>query len=256
VTRRIFLAGASGAIGRRLIPLLLAAGHEVIGTTRSPEKAKLLSSLGIVAAVVDVFDVERLEKAMVATRPDVVVHQLTDLPPGLDPARMAESIVRNARVRREGTHNLVAAALAAGAGTIVAQSIAWAYAPGPLPHRENDPLDLQAEGSRSISVRGVAALEDAVLGSRLDAVVLRYGHLYGPGTGADTPPQSAPVHVDAAAFAALLAIEHNRFGAFNIAEPNPEVSSDKAIHELKWRHTFRLNFADGADESLSSGTVR
>jgi len=111
---KIFLAGAAGAIGKRLVPLLLDAGHRVVGTTRSPTKADALHAVGVEPVVVDVFDAPALSRAVSAARPDIVVHQLTDLPPGLDPARMAEGTRRNARMRREGTQNLVTAALAAG----------------------------------------------------------------------------------------------------------------------------------------------
>ena len=236
----IFLAGASGAIGQRLIPQLLAAGHQVTGTTRNADKAEKLLALGVEPFVVDVFDADALSRAMGATRPDIVVHQLTDLPSGLDPSRMGEAIVRNARIRNEGTRNLVAAAVASGVRRMVAQSIAWAYAPGPEPHREADPLDGGASGNRGISVGGVIALENSVLNAPFAGIVLRYGQLYGPGTGTDTAAGASPVHVDAAAYAALLAIDRGAPGAFNVAEPNQAVSTQKAVEELGWRADFRL----------------
>ena len=96
---RIFLAGASGAIGRRLVPLLLAAGHHVIGTTRSGEKANELKAGGVEAVVVDVFDPKTLRDSVVWARPEVVVHQLTDLSQVLDPARLCDALTRNARLR-------------------------------------------------------------------------------------------------------------------------------------------------------------
>ena len=237
---RIFLAGASGAIGQRLIPQLLAAGHQVTGTTRNADKAATLRALGAEPAIVDVFDAEALSRSMLAARPDIVVHQLTDLPPGLDPSRMGEAIVRNARIRDEGTRNLVAAAVASGVRRMVAQSIAWAYAPGPEPHGEADPLDGGASGNRGISVGGVIALEKAVLNAPFAGIVLRYGQLYGPLTGTDTAAGASPVHVDAAAYAALLALDKGAPGIFNVAEPNPAVSTLKAIKELGWRADFRL----------------
>lgn len=238
---RIFLAGASGAIGQRLIPQLLAAGHEVTGTTRNADKAEKLLALGVEPFVVDVFDADTLSRAMDATRPDIVVHQLTDLPKGLDPSRMGEAIVRNARIREEGTRNLVAAAVASGVRRMVAQSIAWAYAPGPEPHGESDPLDGGASGNRGISVGGVIALEKAVLNAPFASVILRYGQLYGPGTGTDVPAGASPVHVDAAAHAALLALDKGAPGVFNVAEPNQAVSTQKAVEELGWRADFRLS---------------
>ncbi|QKD06241.1 NAD-dependent epimerase/dehydratase family protein [Mesorhizobium loti] len=237
---RIFLAGASGAIGQRLIPQLLAAGHEVMGAMRSAEKAEKLLALGVEPFVVDVFDAEALSRAMVAVRPDIVVHQLTDLPSGLDPSRMGEAIVRNARIRDEGTRNLVASAASSGVRRMVAQSIAWAYAPGPQPHAESDALDGGASGNRGISVGGVIALEKAVLNAPFAGVVLRYGQLYGPGTGTDAAAGASPVHVDAAAYAALLALGKGAPGAFNVAEPNLAVSTQKAVEELGWRADFRL----------------
>jgi nucleoside-diphosphate-sugar epimerase len=231
---RIFVAGASGAIGRPLTALLVAAGHEVTGTTRSPEKAPTLEALGAKAAIVDAYDAFALTAAVKAASPEIVIHQLTDLPPGVDPARMAEFAARNAHLRREGTANLVKAALMAGARRLIAQSIAWAYAPGPLPHREDGPLDRKAEGLRAVSIRGVIALEEAVLSAPLEGIVLRYGRLYGPGTGVERalPPS---VHVEAAARAALLAVERGNAGVFNVAEPCGELSSEKAALELGWK---------------------
>jgi nucleoside-diphosphate-sugar epimerase len=241
MSERIFVAGATGVIGRRLLPLLLRAGYEVFGTTRSATKANELRAAGIEPIVVDVFDAATLHRTMASVRPQVVIHQLTDLPRGLDPQLMAEAVVRNARIRSEGTKNLVAAALAAGIGRMIAQSIAWAYAPGPQPYRESAPLDMNATGSRATSVQGVAALERLTLESPpLSGTVLRYGQLYGPGTGSDRPTGSAPVHVDAAAQAALLALERTAEGIFNIAEDSGFVSTEKARQELGWRATFRL----------------
>jgi nucleoside-diphosphate-sugar epimerase len=241
MSHRIFLAGASGAIGRRLGRLLRDAGHEVTGTTRSAAKADALREIGVEPVIVDVFDADALARAVRTARPSTVIHQLTDLPPGLDPARMDEAIARNARLRREGTRHLVLAAIAAGARRLIAQSIAWAYAPGPEPHGEDDPLDAGATGARAVSVGGVIALEEAVLNAApLEGIVLRYGQLYGPGTGVDRPTGSAPLHVDAAAYAALLAIDRGAPGAYNIAEPNAYVATDKARSGLGWEPGLRL----------------
>ncbi|MGN8118609.1 NAD-dependent epimerase/dehydratase family protein [Labrys sp. 22185] len=238
--RTIFLAGATGAIGAPLTRLLRQAGHRVVGTTRTPAKADALRELGAEPVVVDVFDRDALVAAVTAARPEIVIHQLTDLPPALDPARMADFVPRNARIRREGTANLVAAALAAGARRIIAQSIAWVYAPGPLPHAETALLNHGAEGPGAVSVQGVIALEDAVLQAPAEGVVLRYGYLYGPGTGSDSPRRPMSVHVDAAALAALLAIDHGKPGAYNVAEASAELSTARALDELGWRADFRL----------------
>jgi len=231
---RIFLAGATGVIGSRLAAMLREACHTVIGTTRSPAKADALRRIGVEPIVVDVFDAQALARAVAAARPDIVIHQLTDLPRGLDPAKMDEAIRNNARLRIDGTRNLVDAAVAAGARRLIAQSIAWAYAPGPEAHVESDPLDVGAQGIRGISVRGVAALERAVLDGPLEGIVLRYGQLYGPGTGTDAATGKSPVHVEAAARAALLAIDRGARGVYNIAESNPHVSTEKARTELGW----------------------
>jgi nucleoside-diphosphate-sugar epimerase len=210
---RIFLAGAAGVIGRRLTPLLLAHGHSVWGTTRSQGNREFLRKLGARPVVVDVFDSEALATAVLDARPEIVIHQLTDLAVVHDPAKRSSALARNARIRDEGTRNLVAAAREAGARRLIAQSIAWAYAPGPRPYCEDHPLDLNAEGDRLVSVRGVESLERQVLGaSAMEGMTLRYGRLYGPGSGTDTPPSPPAVHVDAAAYAALLAIDHREQG--------------------------------------------
>ncbi|HJT06165.1 MAG TPA: NAD(P)-dependent oxidoreductase [Stellaceae bacterium] len=241
MAQRIFLAGAAGAIGQRMLPLLRAAGLSVTGTTRSAAKAESLRAQGVEPVVVDIFDAEALSRAVKAARPDVVIHQLTDLPQNLEPSLMAQAIPRNARIRSEGTRNLVRAAIAAGARRLVAQSIGWAYAPGPEPHAESDPLDADAEGDRGITLRGVIALEELTLHSPpLAGIVLRYGQLYGPGTHSAQPSNLSPVHVDAAAHAAVLAIDRGRPGAYNIAQPNQHIATEKAQRELGWNADFRI----------------
>jgi nucleoside-diphosphate-sugar epimerase len=240
MTRTIFLAGAAGAIGARLVPLLQGAGYAVVGTTRSPARAAALAAAGVTPAVVDVFDAAALASAVAQAHPEIAIHQLTDLQLVLDPSRMAGAVANNARIRIDGTRHLIAACLTAGVRRVIAQSIAWLYAPGPGPYAESHPLDRAAEGSRAVSVGGVEALERAVLESPpIEGVVLRYGQLYGPGTGTDEPRGPAPVHVDAAAHAALLAIDRARSGVYNIAEPVGLVAIDKARNELGWDPAFR-----------------
>ena len=240
MAHKVFVAGATGAIGRALTPLLVEAGYEVFGGTRRAERAKLLEAVGVVPVVVDVFDANALRDALRLIAPHSVIHQLTDLPAGLDPARMAEAVQNNARIRDEGTRNLIAAAIAAGSNRLIAQSIAWAYRPGATPYDETAPLDVDAEGARGISVRGVAALERQVLeAAPLNSTVLRYGQIYGPGTGADAPKGSSPLHVEAAAYAALLALQQGVAGVYNIAQDDAEVSSAKAKRELRWRPSLR-----------------
>jgi nucleoside-diphosphate-sugar epimerase len=240
---RIFLAGAGGVVGRRLSRLLRDAGYAVHGSTRKPDVATSLKEAGITPVIVDVFDAPALSAALLSVGPEIVIHQLTDLSSGFDPDRLDETLRRNARIRAEGTGNLVAAATASGARRFVAQSIAWAYAQGDGPRREGDPLDRTATGTRAVTIGGVLALEQLALNSPpLEGVVLRYGRFYGPDTGVDHPAgaESPYVHVDAAAHAALLAIRKVGCGVFNIAEPGPSVSSEKAQSELGWDSNFRL----------------
>jgi len=232
---RILVAGASGVIGHRLVNLLVASGHAVTGTTRSPARAAEIRGAGATPLVLNVFDAQPLADAVAAVRPEVIVHQLTDLPDRLEPGGLAEALARNARVRTEGTRNLVAAALRAGARRLVAQSIAWAYAPGAEPHREDDPLDTSAEGTRGVTVLGVAELERLVTSvPRIDGLLLRYGQLYGPGTWSAGPSGSAPVHVGAAARAAALAVARGAPGLYNIVEDGGSASNAKARAQLGW----------------------
>jgi nucleoside-diphosphate-sugar epimerase len=236
---RIFLAGASGAIGRRLTPLLREAGRVVIGMTRSSEAARALEAVGVLPVIVDVYDAEALRRAATAARPDVVVHQLTDLPRVLgDEAQLAAAYPRNARMRTEGTRNLVAAAKAAGARRFIVQSVAFAYAPGNEPHVETDPLNL-VDGPRLETVRAAAEMERQVLDSGMEPVVLRYGLFYGPGTWSEGPARKPSLHIDAAAQAALLAVVSGN-GVYNVADEDGIVSIDKARNELGFDPAFRL----------------
>ena len=172
---RIFLAGASGVIGVRLIPLLVAEGHEVAGMTRSPGKAEMLRELGAEPVVRDVYDGEALTEDVKAFRTELVMHQLTDLPDS--PDQIPTYGDRNNRIRTEGTRNLIVAMKAAGAQRLVAQSIAWRPPAGGEAVEEHERLVLDAGG-----------------------VVLEYGTFYGPGTyGADRVPDPPRIHVEEAA---------------------------------------------------------
>ncbi|WP_458098421.1 NAD-dependent epimerase/dehydratase family protein [Roseomonas sp. WA12] len=243
MTTKVFVAGASGVIGRSLVPCLRDAGYTVTGTSRSPEGKAKLVAMGINAVVVDVFDAGALEEAVWAASPDVLIHQLTDLSGDVGPAVLEERTRGNARLRREGTANLVAAAMATGVKRVIAQSIGWAYAPKDPCFVETDPLDVQATGLRGVTVsEGVIPLESAILDrDAFEGVILRYGQLYGPGTWSTEPCGGAPLHVEAAAFAALLAVDHGRPGAYNIAEPGGALAVDKALSELGWRPDFRIS---------------
>jgi nucleoside-diphosphate-sugar epimerase len=193
---RIFLAGASGVIGRKLTPMLVAAGHTVAGTTRSAEKAELVRELGAEPVVIDVYDAEELRAAVLAFAPDLVMHQLTDLPDEASeiPARAAD----NARIREVGSANLIAAAQAAGAERFLAQSIAWTPAAG--------------NESRE-------ALESQVLAYEGVGVVLRYGQFYGPGTYHESEPPDPPrIEIGAAACATVTNLEAPT-GVVEIVDP-------------------------------------
>jgi nucleoside-diphosphate-sugar epimerase len=235
---KIFLAGASGVIGRRLVPLLRAAGHVIVGTTR--DKAAVVRALGAEPAIVDVFDSAALERALAAAAPQIVIHQLTDLPHAPGTPGYEAGLERNARLRIEGTRNLVAAAKAAGVKRFIAQSIAFVYAPCEGTRVESDPLDLAAVGARRRTVEGVAALERATL-EMPEGIVLRYGLLYGPGTWFEREKRGAPsLHVDAAAQAAVLAVTKGTHGIYNVAEDDGAVSSERAKRELGFDAGFRI----------------
>ncbi|MBI1423848.1 MAG: NAD(P)H-binding protein [Gammaproteobacteria bacterium] len=239
--KRIFLAGAGGAIGRRLCPLLVEDGYTIYGTTRKADRVSMLEDMGVIPVVVDVFDAGALRSALVASKPDIVIHQLTDLPLGLDPALMSEARVRNARLREIGTQNLMTAAKAAQVERVVAQSIAFAYAPGAVPFEETASLNIDADDPAvAVSARAVASLEQQVLNGPFEGVVLRFGKLYGPGTGFDVAPPGGPVHVDAAADATRRAITLGEHGIYNVAEEDGTVSSARARTILKWDPAFSL----------------
>jgi nucleoside-diphosphate-sugar epimerase len=236
---RVFLAGACGAVGRRLVPLLLHAGHEVTGTTRSIEKANKLERIGIRPAVLDVFDRQAAMRAVRAAKPQVLIHQLTDLPQQFDQALISASYGKNARIRIEGTGNLVWAARAASVRRFVVQSVAFAYVAGGEPHPETDPLNVH-DPIRAVTVKAAADMERQVLSeSAMEGVVLRYGLLYGPGTWHETAVRTPALHVDAAAQAALLALTRGSAGIYNIADDEGSVSIGKARAELGFDPDFR-----------------
>jgi nucleoside-diphosphate-sugar epimerase len=222
------------------VPLLLNAGHEVTGTTRSSVTAKELERAGVLPAVLDIFDAPKVMAAVAAAAPEVVIHQLTDLPRILDQARIVAAYAANARIRTEGTRHLIAAAQAAGVRRLVAQSIAFAYAPGGEPHPETDPLNV-ADPMRATTVKGTVEMERQLLSaSGFAAIILRYGLLYGPGTWYERPPTAPGLHVDAAAQAALLAMTRGAAGIYNIADDDGAVSITKARAGLGFDPRFRL----------------
>ncbi|MEV4123635.1 NAD(P)H-binding protein [Nocardia sp. NPDC049707] len=192
---RIYLAGATGVIGIRLLPLLVEAGHEVAGMTRSVARADQVRAAGAEPVVCDVYDLDELTAAVVAFRPDLVMHQLTDLPD--DVTLLPERAGANARIRSEGTRNLIAAAQAAGAKRFLAQSIAWELPAG----------------------RGAVIQEHEAAVLDIGGVVVKYGQFYGPGTYYESELPGHPrVHVDDAA-ARTVSLVDAPSGVVVIADP-------------------------------------
>ncbi|HVX42272.1 MAG TPA: NAD(P)-dependent oxidoreductase [Mycobacteriales bacterium] len=220
---RIFLAGGSGVVGRRLVPALVGSGHEVVATTRRPENLEALQRAGARGVVADVYDAPHLAAVVKDAAPDLVLHQLTDL--------SEYDTDANARLRREGTANLVAAAQAAGVGRIIVQSIAWAYRAGDTPAVEDDPLE---PGS------AVEVMEQLVR-QIPQATMLRYGMFYGPttwyapggriarlvaaGEVPATPPITSFVHIDDVIAATVQAVDWPA-GAYNIVDDEPAPASE------------------------------
>lgn len=237
---RVFVAGASGAIGRPLVRQLVAAGHEVTGMTRREESAEQIRRRGAKAAVCDVFDVPALERAVRDAEPDAVIHELTALPPRISPKR--EYLGATNRLRSEGTRNLIAAARAAGARRVIAKSVAFLYAPeGDRVKDEGAPLLSDAPGSFGEAVDALADLERQVTGlDEMEGIVLRYGWFYGPGTylahdgyqTEDVLKRRFPIvgdgdgvfsfiHVEDAASATVAALEQAPPGVYNVVDDDP-----------------------------------
>ncbi len=229
---KIFLAGATGVVGRLLLPMLVQAGHEVVGTTRSSAKFDQIIAVGGQPIVMDALDRAATFTALEQTRPDVVIHQLTDLG--------ERDFAANSCLRVEGVPNLADAAKAAGVQKIIAQSISWVYAAGEQPTHENEPLDINASDPRGRTVRTVQTAELAVAKMPV-AVILRYGLLYGAGTWyareSFTTDQLRHgellvndalvsfLHVEDAARAALLALGWP-VGIYNIVDDEPATKKE------------------------------
>jgi 2-alkyl-3-oxoalkanoate reductase len=242
---RIFLAGASGAIGQSLVPLLIDAGHEVTAMTRSQEKAERLRAAGAEPAIADGLDRDAVIAAVTAARPDVVIHQLTGLS-GLSNLRdFDRAFALTNRLRTEGTDNLLAAARAAGASRFLAQSYAgWpsGFSSGPVT-TEDDPLDPDPVPNMRESHAAIRYLERATV--EAGGLVLRYGGFYGPGTGlgpggdqlAAVRKRQFPivgdgggvwsfVHIHDAATATIAALERGAPGVYNIVDDDPAPARD------------------------------
>jgi len=245
---RVFVAGASGAIGRPLVRQLLAAGHEVTGMTRREENAEAIRAAGAKAVVCDVFDAAALESALCEAAPEGVIHELTSLPPRLDP-KSKDALAPTNRLRVEGTRNLVAAAKTAGARRLIAESVAFFYVPeGDWVKDEDAPAFGEAPGQFGEASKALAELERQVTGADgLEGIVLRYGWLYGPGTYYDRDGSQTEdfhkrrmpivgqgtgvfsfVQVEDAASATVAAVERGDPGIYNVVDDEPAPLSEWA----------------------------
>jgi nucleoside-diphosphate-sugar epimerase len=239
---RVFVAGATGVIGRQLVPRLVAAGHEVHGMTRSDSKQALLHELGAVPVVADALDPDQVAEAVSRARPDVIVHQLTAIG-GLDPRHFDRDFALTNRLRTEGTDHLLSAGQAIGVRRFVAQSYgAWWYVRtgGPV-KTEEDPLDPAPAREMRESWAAVRHLEQGVLGAQwTEGIVLRYGSFYGPGTSMAPGAEQVElvrkrkfplvgdgggvwsfIHVADAAEATVAAVERGSRGVYNIVDDDP-----------------------------------
>jgi 2-alkyl-3-oxoalkanoate reductase len=235
---RVFLAGATGAIGRRLVPQLLARGHSVTATTRTSDKVELLRALGAQPVVVDGLDAVGIGEAIARAAPDAIVHQMSALAGAQDLKHFDAWFAVTNELRTQGTKHLIAAATAAGVQRLVAQSYTgWPNVRdgGPV-KTEDDPLDPNPPAEQSESLAAIRSLEDAVLAAPLEGVVLRYGSFYGPGASESNVEmirkRKLPlvgggsgvwswVHLDDAAAATVAAVEHGRRGVYNIVDDDP-----------------------------------
>jgi nucleoside-diphosphate-sugar epimerase len=239
---RIFVAGATGALGSRLVPLMISAGHSVVGLTRTAAKADAIRQTGAEAAVADALNRAAVVAAVASARPDVIVHEMTSLGAATDLRKFDQTFAATNRLRSEGVNNLLAAAKQAGTLRIVAQSFCgWPYARegGPV-KSEEDPLDRAPPRELRRTLEAIRFLENAVTQwPDIEGVVLRYGAFYGPGTGLFDGPlidqlrhRRVPLigtadgwwsflHIDDAAVATAIAVERAAPGIYNIVDDEP-----------------------------------
>jgi nucleoside-diphosphate-sugar epimerase len=239
---RVFVAGATGAIGKQLVPRLVAAGHEVHGMTRSESKQAMLHQLGAVPVVADALDPDQVAEAVARARPDVIVHQLTAIPARLDLRHFDRDFALTSRLRTEGTDSLLSAGQAVGVRRFVAQSYFASYArTGAAVKSEEDPFDPAPAREMREVLAAIRHLEDAVLGARwTEGIVLRYGAFYGPGTSMAPGAEQVElvrrrkfplvgdgrgvwsfIHVADAAEATVAAVEHGSRGVYNVVDDDP-----------------------------------
>jgi nucleoside-diphosphate-sugar epimerase len=237
---RVFVAGATGAIGKQLVPRLVEAGHEVHGMTRSESKQAMLHELGAVPVVADALDPDQVAEAVGRARPDVIVHQLTALA-GVEIRHPERGVAMTNRVRIEGTDHLLSAGQVVGVRRFVAQSIGLYVRTGGPVKSEEDPFDPSPPGELREGAAGIHHLEQAVLGARwTEGMVLRYGAFYGPGTHLAPGGELSElvrkrrfplvgdgggvwsfIHVADAAEATVAAVEHGSRGVYNVVDDDP-----------------------------------
>jgi nucleoside-diphosphate-sugar epimerase len=240
---KVLVAGATGAIGRQLVPKLVANGHEVVGMTRSEAKAGEVRALGARPAVADALDPEQVAAAVAASEPEAIIHQLTALSGDLDLRNLDRTFVETNRLRTEGTDHLLSAARAAGVRRFLAQSFAgWPYARvgGPVKNEEA-PLDDDPPASARETIAAIRHLERAVSEADwTEGIVLRYGGFYGPGTSAAPGGEqfeairkrrfpvigggaavTSFIHIEDAADATVAALERGRSGFYNVVDDEP-----------------------------------
>jgi nucleoside-diphosphate-sugar epimerase len=244
----VFVAGATGAIGRQLVPLLVEHGHEVVAMTRSPENAGALRAMGAEPVAADVLDREAVAEAVVRAKSEAVLHQATALRGVFNLKHFSRTFEQTNRLRTLGTDNLVAAARAAGARRFVAQGFAgWPYASdGQALRTEEDPFEPSPPEEMRSTVDALRHLEAAVLGAQdLEGIVLRYGGFYGPGTSlgdggtmveavrkrqlpivGDGAGESSLIHIADAAAATVVALERGAPDVYNVVDDDPAPASE------------------------------
>jgi nucleoside-diphosphate-sugar epimerase len=261
---RVFLAGATGAIGKQLVPRLVAAGHEVHGMTRSESKQAMLYELGAVPVVADALDPDQVAEAVGSVRPDVIVHQLTAIPASLDLRHIEREFALTNRLRTEGTDHLLSAGQAVGVRRFVAQGNIASYARlgGPV-KTEEDAYDTSPPRQARANVEAIRHLEEVVLGAEwTEGIVLRYGWFYGPGTSlapgaeqlelirerkfplvGDAGAVWSFIHVADAAEATVAAVERGSRGVYNVVDDDPApvaVWLPALAHELGAKKPMRV----------------
>ncbi|MEA2419874.1 MAG: hypothetical protein QOE60_2080 [Thermoleophilaceae bacterium] len=267
---KVFVAGATGALGQHLVPQLVAGGHEVVGMTSKPQRQDVVRALGAKPVVADALDPDAVAQAVAHAEPDVIVHELTALSGSLDMRKFEQAFVVTNRLRTEGTDHLLAAGRAVGVRRFVAQSYAgWPFARtgGPV-KTEDDPLDPTPAAAMRETLDAIRYLEQTVTGAAwTEGIALRYGGFYGPGTSLSLAPEGEHVemirkrrfpivgsgdgvwsfvHVEDAASATVAAVEHGTRGVYNVVDDEPApvrewlpaaaaaVGARKPMHVPRW----------------------